>query len=190
MRKVTIAALAGAAMLMGGCISVVGEPTPSPAAAEPSLVPVVTPAPTPVITLAPGATPSFDIGSILNAEITIYNLTDTDLAVDAVIHDPSADGEDVPISAFTLGPNQVATRSVIGGNSESGPVPYLLSFSYASGTVVGGSCTVSVLAGQEFSFVAVNEGLTITRGDETPGSLDEARIATSSLCVAPPAATP
>ena len=183
------------ALIAAGCITYISGPTAppttsgSPVTPAPSLVPVVTPPPTPIVTLEPGATPSFDIGSILTAAITIFNLSDVDLSVDAVIHDPSPGGDDVPISAFTLGPSQVATRLVIGGNEESGPVPYLLQFSYSGGSTAGGPCTVSVLAGQEFTFVAVNEGLTVSRGEETPATLDEALIATSSLCVAPPAPT-
>jgi hypothetical protein len=58
---------------VAGCITFDAESSASPppsgqaATSEPSLVPVVNPAPTPVITVAPGATPSFDIGTILNA---------------------------------------------------------------------------------------------------------------------------
>ena len=182
---------------IAGCFSYIAaptaaptsEPTPTPSA-QITQAPTVAPAPTPVITLEPGATPSFDIRAILNGEITVFNLSDADLTVTAVIHDPSPDGEDVPIAAFTLGPGQVTTRSVIGGNAESGAVPYLLDFTYSTGSASGGSCTVSVLMGQEFTFVAVNDGLTITRGDEVPANAAEAVISTSSLCVPPPAPTP
>ena len=180
-------------MVAIGCGSVAAPsvgPTAEPTDPPESLVPVATPLPTPVVTLAPGASPSFDIGSLLNADLTIFNLSDADLSVAAVIHDTTSDGEDVPISNFTLAAGQVAARSLLGGNAESGAVPYLLTFSYPSGAVAtGGTCTISVLAGQNFTFVAVNEGLTVNRGSETPATLDEALIATSSLCVPPPAPT-
>jgi hypothetical protein len=150
---------------------------------------VVTPAPTPVITLEPGATPSFDIGSLLSAELTIFNLSDSDLTVDAVIHDPTSSGEDVPISNFSLGPDQVASRSLLGGNVTTGPVPYLLTFSYPTGSAHGGTCTVSVVGGDSFTLVAVNEGVTITRDGQLPASAAEMLIGTSSLCVPPPPPT-
>ena len=194
MRLRPIVVLAALAMVAIGCGSV-APPSVGPTAAptdpsEPSLVPFATPAPTQVVTLAPGASPSFDIGSLLNADLTIFNLSDADLSVGAVIHDTTSDGEDVPISNFTLAAGQVAARSLLGGNAESGAVPYLLTFSYPSGAAAtGGTCTISVLAGQDFTFVAVNEGLTVNRGSETPATLDEALIATSSLCVPPPAPT-
>ncbi len=195
-RARSLLVIAPLALAAAGCVTVVGGPT-APAAStappgtpEPSLVPVVTAAPTPAVTLEPGATPSFDIASLLNADLTIFNLSDADLSVSAVIHDTTSDGEDVPISAFTLGPGQVAARALLGGDAESGAVPYLLTFSYPSGAAAtGGTCTISVLAGQDFTFVAVNEGLTVNRGSETPATLDEALIATSSLCVPPPAPT-
>ena len=180
-------------LLVAGCGTAVTGPTTEPTPSEPpqpSLVPVVTPAPTELVTLAPGVTPSFDIGTLLNAQLTIFNLADADLTVAAVIHDTTSDGEDVPISNFTLAAGQVAARSLLGGNAESGAVPYLLTFTYPSGAAAtGGTCTISVLAGQDFTFVAVNEGLTINRGSETPATLDEALIATSSLCVPPPSPT-
>jgi hypothetical protein len=195
MRASSILALAAAALVAGACITYVAGPTtaptfvPTPTAAQITQAPTVAPPPTPVVTLEPGATPSFDIRAILNGQITVFNLSDADLSVSAVIHDPSPDGEDIPISAFTLGPNQATTRSVIGGNEETGAVPYLLEFTYAGGSTAGGSCTVSVLKGQDFTFVAVNDGLTIARNEEVPAAAAEAVIATSSLCVAPPAPT-
>lgn len=180
-------------LLVAGCGASNGGPTTEATPSEPpepSLVPVATPAPTQVVTLAPGASPSFDIGTLLNAQITVYNLSDADLTVDAVIHDPTTPGNDVPISNFTLGPNQVASRDVLGGNTDTGPVPYRVTFSYASGvTAAGGECTVSVLKSDAFSFVAANEGVTVSRDGQTPASRAEMLIATSSLCVPPPAPT-
>jgi len=163
-------------------------PTPSPTAV-PTTTAEPTAEPTPAGTPDPNATPTFDIRSILTASITIFNLSDAELSVTAVIADPSEGGEEIPVADFQLAPEHATTRSAIGGNAA--PVPHLLEFSYPAGsTAIVGACTLGVSDGDDFTFVAVNAGLTITRTGDAPTDADEMIMATSSLCQPQPAETP
>jgi len=164
-------------------------PTPTEGPTQPALHTL--PPPTPKVTPDPNVTPdpsaaqSFDVMALLNASVTVINLSDSDLAVQAAIHDPDS-GDDVPVANFTLAPNQITQRSVIGGDTDSA-LPYNVTFSYPSGSAAtGGSCVVSILNGDDYTFVAVNEGLTIAKNDAAPASLDDTLLATSSLCAEPP----
>jgi hypothetical protein len=180
-----------AALLIAGCVSL-GEATPAPTDTPES---TPTRAPTdllePTGTPDPNASPTFDARALLNAQITIFNLSDFELSVAAVILGVEEDGGDAEVAEFTLAPEGANTRALIGGDDD--PIAYRVEFTYATGTsAIGGTCTLKVLAGDDYTFVAVNEGLTIRREGETPASSDELFIDTSTLCrplPVPPEAT-
>ena len=185
MRVVSIVALAFAASIMGGCITISAEPTPAPSQA-PTEIPMITPAPTPPPTQVPtegpptptpdpAATPrptAVDIAPYLTSEVTVVNLADAALSLTVALLDPDTDEEYV-VGTFDVQPNQVTTQSVI-------PALFRLDFAYA-GNVVG-SCSVNIADGEQLQFAAIAAGIVMTTNGAEPEDPSEMLVATSSRC--------
>lgn len=196
MRAVSIVALALTAILVGGCIAVSAEPTPTPTLA-PTEIPMITPAPTPppatpaptqgppTPTPDPNATPeptALDIAPYLTSEITVVNLGVAPLMLTVALLDPESTDEFV-LGTFELQPEQVSAQSVI-------PTLYRLDFDYA-GTpgADAGTCTINIADGEQVQFGVIESGIVITTNGSEPVDPAEMLVETSSRChyEAPPA---
>ena len=185
MRSALVGALLAA--LVAACINYEADPTDAPA--TPTSAPTITTPPGPTPTPDPNATPTIDVRGLLNSSITLFNLASNTVTVTITIEHGESDGSNASLGSFELAPEHTTARDLLGGQEEV--LPYRLDFSYPAGTgSVGGTCSVGVLAGDAYTFVAVDEGLTIMHNDEQPASVDEAIIDTSSLCMTPPLPIP
>ena len=192
MRIVPIVAMALAAILASGCITVSAEPTPTPSQA-PTEIPMITTPPTPAPTPAPtegpptptpdpNATPrptAVDVAPYLTSEITVINLGDTTLALTVALLDPDSTDEFV-IGTFQLQPEQVTAQAII-------PALFRLDFGY-SGVDDAGTCTITIGDGEQLQFAVIPQGIAITSNGPEPADSAEMLVATSSRCQPEPAA--
>ena len=188
MRIVSIVALALTAMVVAGCITFSGEPTPEPTQA-PTDIPMITPEPTsqgpatpeptaapPTPTPDPNATPRptpIDIAPFLTSEITVVNLGDSQLGVTVTLLDPESTDE-FTIGTFELQPEQATFQSVI-------PALFRLDFGF-NGVGDAGSCDITVADGEQVQFAVISTGVVITTSAGEPADPAEMLVATSSRC--------
>jgi hypothetical protein len=185
MRTVPIV-LAFVAIVVGGCITFSGEPTPTPSRA-PTDMPMITPEPTaqpteaptpgpPTPTPDPNATPRptpIDIAPFLTSEVTILNLGDAPLGVTVTLLDPDS-AEEFTIGTFHLEAGQVTHQSII-------PALFRLDFGY-SGVSDLGSCAITVGEAEQIQFAAVPTGIAMATSGAAPADPAEMLVATSSRC--------
>ena len=188
MRTVPIVALALAAMLVSGCITFSGEPTPTPSQA-PTEIPMITPEPTspptpeptegpPTPTPDPLATPRptpIDIAPFLTSEVTILNLGDAPLGVTVTLLDPDSTDE-FTIGTFHLEPGQVTSQSII-------PALFRLDFGW-SGVDDVGTCDITIGEAEQIQFAVVPTGIVMATNGVEPADAAEMIVATSSRCQA------
>ncbi len=153
--------------------TLVPQPTDTPTAetAEPA---------TPEPTLAPGetapATP-IDLMPFLTSGITVYNLGDSTLYVDATIIDTGT-GDEYPVGVSSVEPDQYTRQATLATR-------YRIDFSYSQDTNDAlGSCTIDVAEADEIDFAALPDGIIVTRNAVQPDDPAEMVVATSSLCQA------
>ena len=181
-----IVALAVAAILVSGCISVVAEPTPTPTPAPtapptppPTAPPTLPPTVEPTVEGSPGPTGTgledVDLRPYLTAGLSVLNLADDTITLTARLVNTDTN-EEFSVGDYSALPEQSATQQLI-------PARYHLIFSYPEGSsAVGGECTIDVGDTDAIQFVAVNNGLVVIKNGVEPTDTAEAVITTSSLC--------
>ncbi|MBI2846045.1 MAG: hypothetical protein HYX86_05810 [Chloroflexi bacterium] len=169
------------ALAMAGCAGISPPPTPTPTVtptATPTNTATPTETPTPSATATPlsevTATPTIDFSEFLTAEISIANLADDTLEVALSWIDPET-GSVQPAATFTLKSFQITSQAIFPGR-------FQLDFAYLSGATAVGTCTLEVVSGDLYQFVAVSEGIAIYREGQEPQSGEDLFVATSYLC--------
>ena len=186
MRTLSVVALALSMMVVAGCITFSGDPTPTPSQA-PTEIPMITPEPTspptpeptegpPTPTPDPNATPRptpIDIAPYLSAEVTVVNLSDNPLGLTVTLLDPESTDE-FTIGTFALQPEQATFQSII-------PALFRLDFGF-SGVDDAGSCDITIADAEQVQFAVIATGIVITTSAGEPADPAEMIVATSSRC--------
>lgn len=119
--------------------------------------------------------------TVLNAigmgtgEINFVNLADSTLDSDLVQLNTES-GEPENFSDLSLEPFE------IGGIGAIPPGIYELQVSFSAGIPTVGSCWLEIESGDVFQFVAVPEGIAISKEGENPTNPDEIDFQTTSIC--------
>lgn len=104
-------------------------------------------------------------------EIAVVNLDDGDLKASLTRLD-TEEGSPEHVGSETLAPLEIGGF----GRVEAGRYQLEINAS------VGGVCTLEIVKGDEYQFVAVPEGIAVTRSRESVQSADELDMATSPWC--------
>jgi hypothetical protein len=118
---------------------------------------------------------------ILNAlgqgtgETNVINLTDGNLDV-ALTSIPGNSEDTASTSNLSLEPAEMD------GFPDLSPGRYRMTFTFAVPAGGGGECTLKIDSGDRYEFVAVPEGVAITREKEPAASGPDLNVATSALC--------
>jgi hypothetical protein len=187
MRTVPTVALTLAAIVVSGCITFSGEPTPS-ASAAPTEIPMITPEPTspptqpptagpPTPTPDPNATPTataLNLVPYLTAEVTAINLAAQPVTVTITLVDPDS-AEEYQVGTFHLAPEQVTSQLIV-------PTRFRLDFEI-DGTEVA-TCTIDIADGEQLQFAVIETGAVMTSNGPQPEDPADLVVATSSRCQA------
>jgi len=118
---------------------------------------------------------------ILNAigqgtgEINILNASDDTLDANLTRLDTES-GEPESVGSFTIEPTEVEGFKMIE------PGRYQLEIIFASGAPGGGTCTMKIVSGDYYQFVAVTGGVAIASQQQPAETGADLNMATSSLC--------